>query len=140
MKKLFTLILAAVVSTSVFAQNDPWKKDQVMSTKELADRINSKKEVPVILNIGPMENIKTAITVGPMNSIFAKDKIQNALTGIDKNKEIVVYCGCCSYANCPNIRPAFEKVQELGYKKVKVLEIPEGIKPDWVAKGYPMEQ
>jgi thiosulfate/3-mercaptopyruvate sulfurtransferase len=139
MKTIFTIILAGLFSFGTFAHNDPWKKEQMMPVKELAERITSKKDVPVILNIGPMENIKTAITVGPMNSIFAKDKIQNALSGTDKNREIVVYCGCCSYANCPNIRPAFEKVQELGYKKVKVLEIPEGIKPDWVAKGYPME-
>jgi thiosulfate/3-mercaptopyruvate sulfurtransferase len=139
MKKIFTLLLMATISLGAFAHNDPWKKEQLMPTKELADRINTKKEVPVILNIGPMENIKTAITVGPMNSIFAKDKLKEALNGFDKNKEIVVYCGCCSYSSCPNIRPAYEKVQELGYKKVKVLEIPEGIKPDWVAKGYPME-
>src|SRR5687768_3294122 len=106
MQKVFTLILATVFSLGTFAHNEPWKKEQLMPTKDLADRINSKKDVPVVLNIGPMENIKTAITVGPMNSIFAKDKIQNALTGFDKNKEVVVYCGCCSYGSCPNIRPA----------------------------------
>lgn len=139
MNKLFTLILAGVFSLGTFAHNEPWKKEQLMPTKDLADRINSKKDVPVVLNIGPMENIKNAIAIGSMNSIFAKDKIQSALANFDKNKEVVVYCGCCSYGSCPNIRPAYEKVQELGYKKVKVLEIPEGIKPDWVAKGYPME-
>jgi len=140
--KTITLSLIAVFFTlsSFIQQQDPWKKEQVMSTKELATKIqNNAKDLPVIFNVGPMENIKTAIKLGNADSDEGLKKLTTTVSAMKKSSKIVIYCGCCSYANCPNIRPAFKKLQELGFKNVKVLDIPEGIKPDWVAKGYPVE-
>ncbi|MCE3227768.1 MAG: hypothetical protein K0S32_2319 [Bacteroidetes bacterium] len=138
MKKLFTLFALTLFTHSVFAQ-DPWKKEQIMPTKELADKINSKKNVPIILNTGPMDQIKGAVKIGAVNSPEGIQKLKNNLATADKNTEVVIYCGCCSYANCPNIRPAFNEAVKLGFKKVKVLDIPEGLGVDWTAKGFPQE-
>lgn len=141
MKTIFIPLAALVFALSSFVQQqDPWKKEQIMSTKELAEKIqNHAKDLPVIINVGPMENIKSAIKVGNADSDEGIKKLTTAVASIKQSNKIVIYCGCCSYANCPNIRPAFKKLQELGFKNVKVLDIPEGIKPDWVAKGYPVE-
>jgi hypothetical protein len=132
---LFTLTLALPSQ----AQQEPWKKEQVMPTATLAARIQSGKEIPVILNVGPMDNIKTALRVGATNTDEGIAKLKTTVAGLDKNKEVVIYCGCCTYSNCPNIRPAFKAMEDWGFKKVRVLNIPEGIKPDWSGKGYPME-
>jgi hypothetical protein len=35
----------------------------------------------------------------------------------------------------PNIKPAYDYLIAQGFKNTKVLELPDGIKPDWVAKG-----
>jgi len=137
---IISLITTLITLSSFIQQPDPWKKEQIMSTKDLAAKIQSNsKDLPVIINVGPMENIKTAIKVGNGDSDEGIKKLTTTVSGMKKTSKMVIYCGCCSYANCPNIRPAFKKLQELGFKNVKVLDIPEGIKPDWVAKGYPVE-
>jgi hypothetical protein len=137
-----TLATAFFLLSSFVQQQEPWKKEQIMPTKELAEKIqkNNPKDLPVIFNVGPMENIKTAIKTGNTDSEEGIKKLTATVSTMKKNTKIVVYCGCCSYANCPNIRPAFKKLQELGFKNVKVLDIPEGLKPDWVAKDYPIEK
>ncbi len=52
---------------------------------------------------------------------------------------VVVYCGCCTAQNCPNIRPSFAYLKEQGFTNVRLLDIETGLYPDWVDKGYPME-
>lgn len=141
MKHLLTLAL--VFSGIFYSQaQDLWKKEQLMPTKELADKINANipaKEKPLILNVGPMELIKSAIDVGRATSVTGIEKIKSTVALEPKTRTVVVYCGCCSYASCPNIKPAYDALIAAGFKNAKVLELPEGIKPDWVAKGYPME-
>jgi thiosulfate/3-mercaptopyruvate sulfurtransferase len=140
MKYFVTLTLAFTVSFLTFAQTPVWKKEQMMPTAELAEKIKANaKDKPVIFNVGPMENIKTAIFVGKGTSVTAIEKMKSELSMENKNKALVVYCGCCSYASCPNIKPAYDALIGLGFKNTRVLELPEGIKPDWVAKGFPME-
>ena len=141
MKNYFTILLITASTTFCFSQAPLWAKDQLMPTKDLAEKIKTNaKDKPIVLNIGPMENIKTAIFVGRATSVTAVEKIKATLAMENKNKAVVVYCGCCSYASCPNIKPAYDAVISLGFKNTKVLELPEGIKPDWVAKDYPMEE
>ena len=142
MKKFLISTFIIVASLSMTAQTPVWKKEQLMPTKELADKINSSidaKQKPLILNVGPMEQIKSAIEVGRATSVTGIEKIKQTVAWENKARTVVVYCGCCSYASCPNIRPAYDALIKLGFKNAKVLELPEGIKPDWVAKDYPME-
>ena len=139
MKTLLLAFGALLITFSSFAQGYPWKKEQVMSTAVLAAKIQSEKDLPLILNVGPMDNIKTAVKIGAAHTDEGIGKLKTTVAGMDHNRQAVIYCGCCSYSNCPNIRPAFEALTELGFKNVMVLNIPEGILPDWSGKGYPME-
>ena len=140
MKTIFTLLLITSGLLSSYAQAPIWKKEQLMPTKELADKITANaKDKPLIFNVGPMENIKGAQAVGAATNATFSTKILSYLTMESKTKPIVVYCGCCSYASCPNIKPAYDYLVAQGFKNTKVLELPDGIKPDWVAKGYPTE-
>jgi len=140
MKLLFTLIIACSGLVDGYFQTPLWKKEQLMSTKELADKIQANtKDKPLVFNVGPMENIKSAVAVGVATNVTFKSRMNETLAMENKTKTIVVYCGCCSYSSCPNIRPAYDILIAQGFKNTKVLELPEGIKPDWVAKGYPME-
>jgi rhodanese-related sulfurtransferase len=141
MKKLTFLLLFAVATFYSYSQAPIWNKSQLMPTKELADKINSNaKDLPLVLNVGPMELIKTAVDVGRATSITGIEKIKTTLSQENKNRTVVVYCGCCSYASCPNIKPAYDAVIAAGFKNAKVLELPVGIKEDWVAKDYPMQK
>jgi thiosulfate/3-mercaptopyruvate sulfurtransferase len=141
MKYLITL---AVILSGVFysfAQAPAWKSEQLMPTKDLAEKIKTNaKDKPMVFNVGPMENIKTAMEMGRATSVTGIERIKSTVAMENKNRAIVVYCGCCSYASCPNIKPAYDALIAAGFKNTKVLELPVGIKEDWVAKGYPMEE
>lgn len=140
MKLIYTLLLIGSGLLSTYAQAPVWKKEQLMSTADLAAKINTNaKDKPLIFNVGPMENIKGAVAVGAATNATFGNKISGYLTMESKTKPMVVYCGCCSYSSCPNIKPAYDYLIAQGFKNTKVLELPEGIKPDWVAKGYPTE-
>lgn len=140
MKTLLIIVLTCSGLFSNYFQEPIWKKEQLMPTKELADKITSNaKDKPIIFNVGPMENIKSAISMGPATSVTFGERLKEALAMENKTKPVVVYCGCCSYSSCPNLKPAYDILLAQGFKNTKVLEIPEGIKPDWVAKGYPVE-
>jgi thiosulfate/3-mercaptopyruvate sulfurtransferase len=140
MKKFLTLalVLGAFIFSS--AQQNVWKKEQLMPTSLMAEKIKTNaKDVPLLFNVGPMDNIKGAVFVGRGTSVSSIDKMRQTLSMENKNRTVVVYCGCCSYASCPNIKPAFDALISLGFKNAKVLDLPEGLGPDWQAKGYPME-
>jgi hypothetical protein len=139
MKKSLLLSLSLFFVFAAHAQI--WKKEQIMPTADLADKIlKNAADKPIVFNVGPMENIKTAVFVGRATSATFVDQMKRELNMVPKTRTVVVYCGCCSFASCPNLKPAYDALIALGYKNVKVLEIPEGIKPDWVAKKYPMEE
>jgi hypothetical protein len=40
---------------------------------------------------------------------------------------------------CPNIRPAYQTLKELGFSHVRVLNLHTNFHVDWSAKGYPVE-
>lgn len=141
MKKILILALIITSVAIASAQQTAWKKEQLMLTSEMAEKIKTNaKDKPLLFNVGPMENIKGAVFVGRGTSVSSIDKMKGTLSMENKNRVVVVYCGCCSYASCPNIKPAFDALVSLGFKNAKVLDLQEGIKPDWVAKGYPMEE
>lgn len=141
MKYLVTLALLISSTISSFAQAPVWKKEQLMPTAELAEKIKTNaKDKPILFNVGPMEQIKGAVFVGRGTSATSIEKMKSSLSLESKTKPVVVYCGCCSYASCPNIKPAYDALVSLGFKNAKVLELPVGIKEDWVSKGYPMDE
>lgn len=143
----FLVTILTFISLSAFAQEakttetvNPWKKEQVMLTKTLADKIKGGgMDIPIILNVGPMQNIKTAQLVGAVNYEFGMMRLKDKLSGMDKTADVVFYCGCCSYKTCPNIKPAYEAATKAGFKKVWILDLPVGVEEDWVKKGYPVE-
>lgn len=50
---------------------------------------------------------------------------------------IVIYCGCCPWSHCPNVAAAYDALQNMGFRHVRVLQIAENFGADWVDKGYP---
>jgi hypothetical protein len=47
-----------------------------------------------------------------------------------------VYCGCCPWDRCPNVKPAVELLKQMGFAKAKALYLGTGFKADWLDKGY----
>ena len=141
MKKYILLLLPATILFFAFVKQDPIKKEQSIQPQELANMINNPDGIkPIILNVGTVDQIKTAIKAGPVNDTEGFRKFKVEVDKITKDKVVVIYCGCCTSDNCPNIRPAIKYLFDNGYKKAKVLNISTGIKEDWVQKGFPVEK
>ena len=119
--------------------NEPWKNNQLMQPSALAAILNNPEaKKPLIFNIGVVENIKGAQNIGAASVQKNLIAFKSALKTVPKNAAIVVYCGCCPFNKCPNIRPAITALNELGYKNAKLLNLATNIKVDWINKGYPL--
>jgi thiosulfate/3-mercaptopyruvate sulfurtransferase len=145
MKTKITLFAFIAISTIAFAfkihsiENDPWRKDQLIEPFELAKVINDKSsKKPIIYSIGPGGNIKDNIEMGAAQEKENIDNLKIALSKLDKKTEIVIFCGCCPFEHCPNIRPAFNLVTEMKFTNYKLLNLSHNLKVDWIDKGYPM--
>lgn len=119
--------------------SNPWTTKQVIEPSILASIINDAKlDKPLILNIGAVEDIKSAKHIGAVSEAENMKKLNGAVHLLPKNTAIVVYCGCCPFNKCPNIRPAFTALQKEGFTDIKVLDLPTNLKVNWSSKGYPL--
>lgn len=120
---------------------NPWTEKQVIEPFILASIINGiKMDKPLILNIGAVEDIKSAKHIGAVSEAENMKKLNRAVHLLPKNTAIVIYCGCCPFNKCPNIRPAFTALQKEGFTDVKVLDLPTNLKVNWSSKGYPLAE
>jgi thiosulfate/3-mercaptopyruvate sulfurtransferase len=140
---LYALLFMTVCfcAFTYLAPPDPWKPAQLIKPADLAAIIQNPNAVkPLIICVGPSPLIKGAISTGEASRPEGMEKFKAEIAKHKKTKEIVIYCGCCTMQNCPNIRPAFEWLNKNGYKKHKLLAIEESLQQDWTGKDYPMEK
>ena len=142
--RLLNTLAAAILFSSIsqaLPQSDaPWTEKQLKAPAALAATLaDAKAPQPVIFNIGPVQQIKNAIAIGPTKSPANFDKLKQQLAKLPKDKEVIIYCGCCPFSRCPNVRPAFELLQKMKFKNGKLLNLPSNLNDDWISKGYPME-
>lgn len=147
-KKSFqlALILCSTVFISIAflgltQQQEPWRPDQLKSPAELAATIvDSTAKQPVIISVGPGGVIPHSIEVGPTSDPANLKKFEARLKSLSKDSEVIIYCGCCPFHKCPNIRPAFKSLNAMGFNHHKLLNLPENIKADWINHGYPVSE
>lgn len=137
----FGVLLIVLLSVTAFnkKQTEPWTPDQLMEPEKLAAIINDPAAVkPLIISIGPVDLIKGAIKTGPAKEKENLKDLKKLLSKEDKTRTIVIYCGCCPFKDCPNIRPAFSLLNEMKFTNHKLLNLPRNLKIDWINHGYPM--
>lgn len=116
-----------------------WTQAQLIQPAALVSILkNPKAKKPVIFNIGVVDDIPGAINVGAASEQANRAALKKALASLPKNTMVVVYCGCCPFEKCPNVRPAFQLVKESGFTNGRLLNLPTNLKTDWISKGYPM--
>jgi thiosulfate/3-mercaptopyruvate sulfurtransferase len=97
---------------------------------------------PLILNVGPhliymQAHIPGAEFIGSPSDSQGMESLRQRLKPLPRNTFVVLYCGCCPWGHCPNVRPAYRELQKAGFTNVKVLYIADNFGADWVDKGYP---
>lgn len=147
MKKstLYTALLVIIIGFSIVTivkkkmQKDAWTQDQLLEPSALASVLNDPTATaPLIFSMGPSGPIKGAVVIGAAEEQSNLDQLKAQLNNVPKDKEVVVYCGCCPFENCPNVRPAMKLLNDLGYTHAKLLNLSTNLKADWIDKGYPM--
>ena len=124
----------------------PWQVNQVLQPEALAKTLSSPAAgKPLVICVGfrilyEGGHIVGAKFAGPASNAEGIEALKREVKDLPRNKQIVLYCGCCPWKRCPNVRPAFQTLEELGFTNVKVLSIPENFREDWIAKGYPIEK
>lgn len=139
--------VALVVASTLLMlaqEADPWKDRDLIQPEALADTLKSGAK-PVIVYVGfpvlyKSTRIPGAILAGPVSKPEGVEALKRAVAKLPQDSEIVLYCGCCPFTKCPNVRPAFRTLHDLGYTKVKLVVIPTNLSTDWVQKGYPVEK
>jgi thiosulfate/3-mercaptopyruvate sulfurtransferase len=125
-------------STSAIPQPaDPWTPAQLLAPAGLAARIE-KHDAPLILCVGPSAIIKGSVEVGPAHDPANLDKLRTLLAKENTQKEIVIYCGCCPFLHCPNVRPAFALLKTMHFTNARLLDLSHNIRIDWIDHGYPV--
>jgi hypothetical protein len=141
---LFSVMLLLFTVTGISAKrpaDDPWKAEQLMEPQVLVNIIKANKgDLPVILNVGSVNDIKGAKAVGPDSTPEGMALLKSELKNIPKDKLVVIYCGCCPLFKCPNVRPAFRLLAAEGYTNIRVLNLKTNLQTDWVDKKYPMDE
>jgi hypothetical protein len=123
-----------------------WQRSEMIQPQELIIRVRDKgPSKPLIIFTGFMSlyrggHIPGAVLGGPASTPAGLETLKHVLENVPKSREIVLYCGCCPWEACPNVRPAIDLLHQLGYKQVRALVISSNLEADWTAKGYPLEK
>ena len=123
-------------------KSDPWTENEIITPDILNNELNNDKNKPLIIQVGfkilfDQDHIPGAVFTGPASLSGGINTLENTLKNVNRDKNIILYCGCCKWNDCPNIRPAFETVTKMGFKNVKVLYLADTFVKDWEQKGYP---
>lgn len=115
----------------------------LIEPKDLVTQLAGAKP-PTVLYVGPnvlyrSRHIRGSIFAGPGNRPDGLELLKTAVTRLPRNSAIVIYCGCCPWDHCPNVKPAFDELKKMGYGQVKVLYLPISFKTDWIDHSYPSE-
>ena len=137
---IFTVTVSTtLVSFGQLVHDEPWTENQLLSPVILANIINTPTaHQPTIFSIGPGAIIKGSIDIGPTGEKGNLQKLKLQLSKLPKDADIVIYCGCCPFERCPNIRPAFQLLNEMKFTNHKLLALRTSIKADWMDRGYPV--
>ena len=126
--------------------SDPWVSSQTIQPGALASELADKSGAPpTVVYVGFRTlfaggHIAGASFNGTASTEQGLASLKAWADPLPRSTNLVIYCGCCPFDKCPNIRPAYTALSNMGFKKVRVLVLPTNFATDWVEKGYPIQK
>lgn len=116
----------------------------IIQPKDLAAQLRTQAAKPAIIQVGPnllyrTHRIPGAVYAGPAAKPEGLEALKAAVKDLPHDRDLVIYCGCCPWDQCPNVKPAIELLKQLGFTHVKAMYSATNFKTDWIDKGYPVE-
>lgn len=145
-KSAFVLaaIALCLVSPCLAYQASAVPASRLINPDELFRILQSpQSEKPLIIQVGfhtlyEQAHIPSSEYIGPASSPSGLQQLRKRVASLPRTRFIVIYCGCCPWDHCPNVKPADEALRAMGFTNVKVLHISDNFGADWVDKGYPV--
>jgi thiosulfate/3-mercaptopyruvate sulfurtransferase len=111
---------------------------------DVAAKVAAKGTHPAIFQVGPNvlyrgKHIPGAIYAGPGSKPEGLELLRQAVDKLARDREVILYCGCCPWDKCPNVKPAMALLQQMGFTQAKVMYVENTFAKDWTEKGYPVE-
>jgi thiosulfate/3-mercaptopyruvate sulfurtransferase len=126
---------------------DPWTNQQVLEAADLVREMGNSEggSAPNIVYVGFRTlfeggHVPGASFHGTASKEEGLAELKKWAGALPRSTNLVIYCGCCPFSRCPNIRPAYTAVHDLGFTHVRVLVLPTSFAADWVEKGYSMQK
>jgi len=138
MKYFFLSIFTGVCMLAQAQNPRNWTDSQLLKPSVLAEYINKGTSIPKIISVGPGALIPQSVNIGMTRDQEALGKLRSFLENLPRNTPLVVYCGCCPFEHCPNVRPAIALLQQMNFTNYKLLDLAHNLKTDWIDKGYPV--
>jgi hypothetical protein len=144
---VFGAVAKSGAGAAADGQVDPWTAAQTVQPADLAKELGDSKGAgkPTVICVAPHVlylggHIPGALYHGPGNTTAGIDDLKKWAQAEPRSENIVIYCGCCPMDHCPNLRPAFVALRDMGFTHLRALIIPTNFYTDWVKPGYPYEK
>ena len=137
-----TIAVFAIVHAAGQASSIPTTR--LIQPEELVKLLKtSGKDAPLMIQVGShvlfaQAHIPGSEYIGPASGDSGVQQLQKRVQSLPRTKFIVLYCGCCPWGHCPNVKTADLALHALGFNNVKVLYIADNFGTNWVDKGYPV--
>jgi hypothetical protein len=130
-------------ATNQGSSTEPWGTQTVDAADLVKELAGADK--PVVVCTAPpsmyrMGHIPGAFLHGPSSYPGPLTELTAWAQALPRTASVVIYCGCCPLAYCPNLRPAYNALRDMGFRRLRVLVLPENFGTDWVERGYPVER
>src|SRR4051812_25513608 len=108
----------------------------LVQPKDLAAQLaGQSSQKPVLFHVGfavlyRNKHIPGSTYAGPGSKPEGIEALKTAAAKVPRDREIVLYCGCCPWDRCPNVKPAIAALRGMGFKNVKAMYIPTNLARD----------
>ena len=127
------------------AASESWSTSQTVQPADLLKELENSKTAPTVAFVGFKRlynsgHIQGAQYHGTAGNEAGLQELKTWASSLPRSTNLVIYCGCCPMDRCPNVRPAFSALHDLGFTKLRVLILPQDFAVDWADKGYPFDR
>lgn len=135
---------AKPTSGAPFAAADPWTSGDLVQPQQLMTQLSGPADSrPRVVCVGfkflyESGHVPGSVFYGPAREAAALQDLEAAAKDWPRDKELVIYCGCCPLKQCPNVRPAFTSLKAMGFTRLRLLDLETDFRTNW--KGLPTEK
>ena len=136
------LLLTLLISSQAGGQAHSIPTSRWINPENLVKVLEMGKEKPLILEVGPhilfaQAHIVGSEYAGAASTEAGLSQLRKRVESVARSQFIVLYCGCCPWSHCPNVKPADDALTAMGFTNLKVLYLSDNFGTNWVDKGYP---